>query len=146
MTKTIKYIGFFFWITVSFAEENRTDVRKTLLNDVDQSWQVSKPISQVIKEDVPAKELEPVKSIETRLKTIIIPKLCISGLPLGQALSVLTEIVRVYNFNDQGINFVLIDPDQKAKTVHLDVNNISLWKIIQYLQEQTKFEICLEEI
>lgn len=145
MIKSLKWVGFFCWFILCYAEENRTEVHKQLLNEVNQTWQTTNNIPQFPKEEKIQQNSSILPSIETSLKTIIIPKLCISDLPLGQALSVLTEIVRIYNFNDKGINFILIDPDQKAKPVNLDVNNITLWKIIQYLQEQTKFEICLED-
>lgn len=138
MIKLLKYIGFLCWMGICYAEEDRTEVRKTLLEDVNQAWQTSPSVQQIPLEE--KTEISPSpSSIETQLKTIIIPKICISGLPLGQALNVLTEIVRVFNFNDNGISFVLIDPDQKAGMVNLEVNHISLWKIIQYIQEQTNF-------
>ena len=144
MIKSIKYIGFLCWMSICYAEEDRTEVRKTLLEDVNQAWQTSTSSQQIPSEEK-TKITPSIPSIETNLKTIIIPKICISGLPLGQALSVLTEIVRVYNFSEQGLNFVLIDPDQKSGNVNLDVNHISLWKIIQYLQEQTNFCVDFED-
>lgn len=145
MIKLLKGMGFFCWVILCYAEKNRIEERKQLLNEVGQSWRTVDTISQLPKEEKNQQKSSVLPSIEVNLKTIIIPKLCISELPLGQALSVLTEIVRVYNFSDNGINFVLIDPDQKAGQVNLDVNNITLWKIIQYLKEQTKFEVCLED-
>lgn len=144
MLKLLKWVGFFCVTLSCYAGETRTEVRKQLLNEVNQTWQTTDTTAKISEEET--QQNTPVlPSFETNLKTIIIPKLCISGLPLGQALSVLTEVVRVYNFNDKVINFVLIDPDQKAGKVNLDVNNISLWKTIQYLQEQTKFEVNLED-
>jgi len=144
MIKLLKYIGFLCWMSICYAEEDRTEVRKTLLEDVNQAWQTSPSVQQISLEE--KTQISPSSSsIETQLKTIIIPKICINGLTLGQALGVLTEIVRVYNFSEQGLNFVLIDPDQKAGNVNLDVNHISLWKIIQYLQEQTNFCVAFED-
>ena len=145
MNKSIQCFCCIFSLVICCAEQTRYEVRDHLLKDVNQTWKLPETIQTKTQQEGNTEEPLSGLTLETQLKTIVIPKLCISALPLGQALSVLTEIVRVYNFTDKGLNFVLIDPDQKAGNVNLDVNSISLWKIIQYLQEQTNFEVCLED-
>ena len=63
----------------------------------------------------------------------ILPKFVMNNLPFSQALKVLTEVVRVYDMESkEGINFVLIDPQHKAPNVDLDLQSISLEKVVHF--------------
>lgn len=128
------------------AEEARSTARGLLLKDVRKSWHIPTWGIQG-DEEKPVKKVEESKpTLQQRIKRIILPKFVMNNLPLSQTLKVLTEVVRVYDLESkEGINFVLIDPQHKAANVDLDLQSVSLEKIIQFLKEQANLEVSFVE-
>lgn len=129
------------------AQEDRFETRGLLLKEVCRDWNMS-PLK--CNESNNAKVVEKVKedkvSLQQRIKRIILPKFSVNNLPLSQTLKVLTEIVRAYDLEGkESINFVLIDPRNKASNVDLDLQSISLEKVVCFLKEKTNFDISFVE-
>ena len=128
------------------AEQERSVARGLLLKDVCEcwrmpTWEVQNKEASVVKI---AEETKP--TLQQRIKRIILPKFVMNNLPLSQVLKVLTEVVRVYDLESkEGINFVLIDPQHKAPNVDLDLQSISLEKVVHFLKEQTNLDISFVE-
>ena len=128
------------------ATGDRSEARGLLLKDVRESWRM--PVWQESsKTEVRTEIVEAVKpTLQQRIKHIILPKFVMNNLPLAQTLKVLTEIVRVYDLESkEGINFVLVDPQHKAPNVDLDLQSVSLEKVIHFIKEQTNLEVSFVE-
>lgn len=130
---------------ILYAHEVRPDTRHTLLQEVQETWELphQDEESSAVAPPAPAPSREEDCAQKTR--KIIIPKLTLDNLPFCQALRVLNEIVRVYDLEGSGINFILIDPQKIAPNVDLNVQSVSLEKIIHYLCEMTQFSVIFDE-
>ncbi|MGX8717064.1 MAG: type II secretion system protein GspD [bacterium] len=128
------------------ATGDRSEARGLLLKDVRESWRM--PVWQESSKTEERTEIvEAVKpTLQQRIKHIILPKFVMNNLPLAQTLKVLTEVVRVYDLESKdGINFVLVDPQHKAPNVDLDLQSVSLEKVIHFIKEQTNLEVSFVE-
>lgn len=129
------------------TEAVRSEARGLLLKDVRESWRMPVWQQEPSKAEVRTEMVEAVKpTLQQRIKHIILPKFVMNNLPLAQTLKVLTEIVRVYDLESkEGINFVLVDPQHKAPNVDLDLQSVSLEKVIHFIKEQTNLEVSFVE-
>ena len=119
---------------------SRTETRCLFLKEVQDTWQTPSHTQANIAQDPPSQKKEGVPfDLKTHVQHLIIPKLSIDNLPFGQALKVLTEVVRLYDISELNINFVLLDPEHHAPNVDLNIQALSLDKIIHYLGEMTQF-------
>ncbi len=160
MVIRIKRFSFVFWVycvcsiflnveaqrTFLEAQHERSTARGLLLKDVGACWHM--PTWEVQNKEVHVVKVseEDKPTLQQRIKRIILPKFVMNNLPLAQALKVLTEVVRVYDLESkEGINFVLIDPQHKAPNVDLDLQTISLEKVVYFLKEQSHLEVSFVE-
>lgn len=128
------------------ADEDRFMARSLLLKKVHESWRMpvwtTQPQGGKVTENTPEEQ----RTLQERIKRIILPKFVMNNLPLFQVLKVLSEIVRVYDLESkESINFVLIDPQHKAPNVDLDLQSISLEKVVYFLKAQTNLEVAFVE-
>lgn len=129
------------------AQEDRFETRGLLLKEVGKNWDMSilkgngSSDTKVVEKDKEVKQ-----TLQQRIKRIILPRFSVNNLPLSQTLKLLTEIVRAYDLKGkESINFVLIDPRNKASNVDLDLQSISLEKVICFLKEKTCFDVSFVE-
>lgn len=130
----------------SETEADRSAARGLLLKDVRECWRVPTMEVQSPEVNVTKVTVEDKSTLQQRIKRIVLPKFVMNNLPFSQALKILTEVVRVYDLESkEGINFVLIDPQHKAPNVDLDLQSISLEKVIHFLKAQTNFDVSFVE-
>ena len=146
-----KILPFIFWIWCSitlpiYSQESRIDTQNFLLRAVQNGWRLPEKLDTTSKEvSSPNVPLPSNEDLSFRTQRIILPRLNFNNLPFCQAIKVLTELVRTYDLKGDGINFVLIDPEHRAPNVDLDLQSVSLKKVITYIQEQTKFDVIYDE-
>lgn len=136
----------FFLDSKALNADERKEVHEMLLNDVKATWKV--PISkeasdgtEIILQD---KDFLEKQFLQDRLNRIILPKVNLTQLPLSKALSFLTDFSGVYDLDGKGVNFVLIDPERKDPQIDLNVQSLSLGKILHYIAEMTQFSFQIE--
>lgn len=138
-------IIFFLFLKLLRADE-RKEVHETLLQGIQESWPVPKPTEVAITGELSDVDKNPCgnQSLSEQLARIIIPKVNLSQLPLSKALTFLTEFSSVYDLEGKGVSFVLIDPDHKDPYIDLNVQSLSLEKILRYICEMTHFSFQIE--
>ena len=137
----------FLFLNLLSADE-RKEVHEAFLKDIQETWPVSRPsemtsLSELSNANV-NKNLCEKQSLSEQLTRIVIPKVNLSQLPLSKALTFLTEFSGVYDLEGKGVSFVLIDPEHKDPCVDLNVQSLSLEKILRYICEMTHFSFQIE--
>lgn len=146
--KTIfkSFIVFFTFLSNIKANE-REITHESFLNNVEKTWQIPKADEQNTKKTLTQSNKTSIgkSSLKDQLSRIIIPKLNLSQLPLSKALTFLTDLSNIYNLEGKGTNFILIDPDHKDPNIDLNIQSLSLEKILYYISEMTQFSFQIEE-
>ena len=135
----------FFLLGKLLKADERKEVHEALLKGIEETWPIAKPVetnpNEIINSD---KSVCEKHSLSEQLTRIIIPKVNLTQLPLSKALTFLTEFSSVYDLDGKGVNFVLIDPEHKDPCVDLNVQSLSLEKILRYISEMTHFSFQIE--
>ena len=128
--------------------DERKEVHEALLNAIQETWPVAKPAEMTSPNELSTTNVKQnfceKQSLSEQLTRIVIPKVNLSQLPLSKALTFLTELSSVYDLEGNGVSFVLIDPDHKDPCVDLNVQALSLEKILRYICEMTHFSLQIE--
>jgi len=135
-----------FLFSAFLKADERKEVHEALLKNIQETWPIPKSseIINIVESDNVDKGLSEKQSLSEQLARIIIPKVNLSQLPLSKALTFLTEFSGIYDLEGKGVSFVLIDPEHKDPCVDLNVQSLSLEKILRYICEMTHFSFQIE--
>lgn len=118
----------------------RKRTRTDLLAEVDQSW--SRPVNNG--DDVSATGVKQDAAIQNRLDKVFIPKVEFRELPLSQVVVALAEF-SVGKSEDEGVNIVLIDPENRDPRVSILLRRLSLLRVLDFVAESVGFEYNLSD-
>ncbi len=117
------------------AHLNREKTRAQLLEEVADAWQ--RP--QIYLEEEEEIEEEEEFPPEAKLRNIVIPSVNFSEVPLRRVVSTLNDISREYDDEDEGVNLVLRDPDGEDPEITIQLRNMALGRILDFILEDTGF-------
>ncbi|MDR0340484.1 MAG: hypothetical protein LBH53_02915 [Puniceicoccales bacterium] len=116
------------------------EVRKKLLQAVEREWQVAGEFALSDGGKFPPQK----SSLEEKLHTILIPKICFRDTPFRDAVNLLAEVAEELDpggdGGGRGINIAFRDSPDGAQPVHMTLRNIELGRAIQLLAQCAGFE------
>lgn len=126
-------------------EGGQHDYKKTraqMLEEVNRSWQRPQ-VFEVKQQDVPQNSYD--SEALKKLKSVFIPKVSFSGMPLSRVIDTLSELSVQYDDttadpSKKGINMVLIDPANLNPAVTITLRNFSLEKILEFVTKSVNFQ------
>lgn len=133
-------------VTSSGHDSVRHSTHEQMLKQLNTYWEL--PTAHAEESTTPvsiAQESEKTSELEVALKSIIVPQLVIENLSFLETLSILQQAVLECRKDEQPINFVLLDPEHRAPAICLNLQSVSLDRIIHYLSEMTQFTPVYEE-
>ncbi|MDR0679176.1 MAG: hypothetical protein LBF24_02945, partial [Puniceicoccales bacterium] len=114
-------------------------VREELLRAVEKEWHAADEPG-LATEKFTQKE----SSLEEKLRTILIPKICFRDTPFHDAVDLLAEIAEELDWGEsgknRGINIAFRDDPDGAQPVHMTLRNVELGRAIQLLAQCADFE------
>lgn len=118
----------------------RSESRADMIHKVDHSWDFPK-----VHEEHPWDNFTNNASdnIQQKLKTIRIPNVNFNEAPLSNVISFLAELST--QFDPDGVNIVLIDPDKRNPTVTFSLRNVSLNQILGLVAKSVNFHYDIED-
>lgn len=133
-------------VTSSGQDPVRHCTHEQMLKQLNTYWEL--PTAHAEESTTPVsitQESEKTSELEVALKSIIVPQLVIENLSFLETLSILQQAVLECRKDEQPINFVLLDPEHRAPAICLNLQSVSLDRIIHYLSEMTQFTPVYEE-
>ncbi len=123
-------------------EGYRPVARSEMLQEVSRAWE--RPKALVREEEEIAEELAS-EELLGKLKQITIPKLHVVEAPLNRVVEMLGELAAEYAPEQEGVNIVLVDPEQLDPKVTITLRGLTLDKILEWVTKSVGFMYDLEE-
>lgn len=119
----------------------KTKTREQMLTEVSQSWNRPK-VFDVDRDDVGVASA----SILHKPKSIVIPQVNFSGVPLSEVLETLSELSVEYDPEHVGINMVpLYDPKLGDPRVNISLRNLNVDRILEFVTQQVNYRYEVRE-
>lgn len=120
----------------------RQDTHEQLLEKIHNVWQLPTN-TNVDGQSTPTSLTITDTSID--LNKIILPKIHFDNLPLSQAIKLLSDLTEAYDIHNYKLNFILLDPRHLNPTVDLNVQQMTLNKVLYFISQATNFSFRVEE-
>lgn len=123
-------------------ENYRPMARTAMLQEVSQAWERPQALE---KENQETPEELASEELLAKLKQITIPKLHVVEVPLSRVVEMLSELAVEQNTSREGVNIVLVDPDQLDPKITITLRNIGLDKVLEWVTKSVGFFYDLED-
>ena len=126
---------------------SRHEVHQALLRDIQPMWTVKKDLKASVSPGSRSKKdtlLPKTETLQQYAKRIILPQIRVEHIPFSEALKVLDEVVKARAESGRAVNFILVDPKKTAPEIDLNIQNLSLERVLHYLSEMTQFAVLYE--
>ncbi|MBI2517888.1 MAG: hypothetical protein HYV95_13370 [Opitutae bacterium] len=121
-------------------DPNRTRTSAQMLNEVQRAWQRPAIAAAGGAETMPAAVRSP---LQEKLETIVLPGVSFHGLELSRVVHALGAISEEYDRSGaapKGVNIVLIDPANADPQVSLDLRNVSLQRLLDFITRSVGYQ------
>ena len=115
--------------------------REQMLEEVNRSWQRPQVYSG---EESQVPENASSSPVEEKMRTIVIPRVSFSDMPLSHAVETLSDLSEEYDPEKEGVNVVLIDPKGNNPRVSLTLRNTSLDKVVDLVTQSVHYQYDVE--
>lgn len=119
---------------------SRNEIRERLLEEVDRAWQRPRYFSASEVVD-PLAEGE---ALADKLTDIRLPEVRFDGVPLLRVVEALSAASIDFDPDGRGVNLILLDPAQLNPGVHLQLRDLPLGRVLDFLVEATGFTYDIE--
>ena len=118
----------------------RLKTRSQLMEEVSSSWQRPRVFSFETEEAPPP----PVSDVlQKKIEKIKIPRANFQGMPLSKVVETISELSQEYDFTspegEKGVNVVLIDPESKDPKVNINLKNLTIDRVLQFVTQQVGY-------
>ena len=128
-TNAVRLIG-------KIQKQNVYNTREQMLMEVDRQWERPKVFD--IADERVKDSIE--NQIQKRLNKIMIPQVNFSGSELSRVIETLSELSVEHDKEKIGVNIVpLFNPNDKNPRVNINLRNLSLDRILQFITQQVNF-------
>lgn len=120
---------------------DHTKTRDEMLQEVARTWQ--RP--QIFDREAEIEKGQEVPFLLEKIRSIEIPSVKFSGVPLSRVIETLSELSVEYDdptlpLNERGVNMVLIAPPGQDPPVSITLRNLSLDKVLDFTVETVGFQ------
>lgn len=120
---------------------NNDVTKRKMLEAVDGTWSLPESF---IKDSVVDKNTDTQSPLLARMKAIVIPdSITLRDMKLRNVLETLADQSRSYDKTGKGVNFNLIDPENKNPDVTLTVRGLSMDKILEQVLRSVNFSYVI---
>lgn len=115
--------------------------REQMLEEVNRSWQRPQVYSGEQSQESEDASSNPV---ELKMRTIVIPRVSFSDMPLSHAVETLSDLSEEHDPEKAGVNIVLIDPKGSNPRVSLTLRNTPLDKVVDLVTQSVHYQYDVE--
>lgn len=124
----------------------RLKTRSQLMEEVSASWQ--RPRVFTVEDN--EKEEKPVSGeLQAKIERIKIPRAQFMGMPLSKVVETISELSQEYDFTaepeNKGVNVVLIDQENKDPKVNINLKNLTVLRVLQFVTQQVGYTFEVTE-
>lgn len=126
---------------------NRQKTREQMLWETQENW--SRPQNFFITTGDGPVQTDSILS--QKLEQITIPRVQFNGVPLSRVVDTLSEFSVEFDNTEmdddgrRGANIIVIDPTGADPIVNISLRNLTLGRILDFISEQTGYEVTVEE-
>jgi len=119
--------------------EMRSQLSSSMVTEVDRSRSQPKAFeeSQVL--------AAPDRSFSDKPRSIVIPQVNFSGMPLSQVVETLEELSREYDPEGAGVEIRLAQPEGQDPRVNISLRNLDLDRVLQFVTRQVNYDFTEED-
>ena len=120
------------------ATLDREKTRQEMLEEVGRAWQRPRVYGAEPRE---GEEVDSASgALVERLESIVLPRVNFSGADLLHVIDSLSELSVAFDPREEGVNLVATRAIDPSETVHFQVRNLSLARVLDLVAEQTGYE------